>query len=379
MVVCPQCQTRLTSGKFCPDCGTPLIDVGQVPSAGDVAAATQGQAGSSGASLAGARPQQRAYLPSRRGATMSRMMQEIASRERIHVPSGTLKRVGWFLLVNAAIVASLVAVSAGAGLVLVPAALVIGMILPFFYLMISKWSAIRSHQVKIIDPAKPRNQTEADLYALVASISQQAGLERVPEVGWYESADMNAFATGMTRNNSLVAFSSALIAGMDGREIAAVAAHEIAHIANGDMVTLALVQSAVNAIVFVITIPLWLFKVFALFSDKVGWVEYVVISFVKWIVTTILVFLASLVVKGFSRRREFGADRLAATLVDRDAMIRALEVLSGDDVAPPKEQAGLAAFKIKSQPAWWDLFSTHPSVQRRIAALSGLPQYFEAQ
>lgn len=376
MLLCSQCHKQARTGGFCTACGGALLEVADPPGAAaaleeleedeefeDDEELEEDEEFEEDEELED--DEERSSLPE--------IVEAITDRPPIVVPSSTLRRVGWFLLVNLAIIASLTLVSAGTLLVLAPFALGIGLLLPLIYLLLSKWMAIRSHEVQLIDPEEPADEAEADLYALVAALSQQAGLEKVPAVGWYESDDMNAFATGATRNNSLVAFSSALIEQMDAPGLAAIAAHEVAHIANGDMVTLALVESAVNAIVTVITLPFWLLKLFAFLSDRVSWAEYRAISGLKWLVSTILVFLGSLVVKGFSRRREFAADRLAATLVDRDSMIYALEVLATDEESPPAEQAALAAFKIKSHPAWWDLLSTHPSIERRIAALAALP------
>lgn len=127
-------------------------------------------------------------------------------------------------------------------------------------LLFSRSIAKRVHGIQLIDPNNLQNEEERSLYELVSSLCKKAGLVKIPEIGLYASQEMNAFATGATKKSSLIAFSTGLVDNMDETAIAAVAAHEIAHISNGDMITLALVQSVINSIIFLITLPLTIIK-----------------------------------------------------------------------------------------------------------------------
>lgn len=211
------------------------------------------------------------------------------------------------------------------------------------------------------------------LYEIVDLLRKRANINKMPEVGVYISDDINAFATGRSKNNALIAFSSSLLQKMDDDEISAVAAHEIAHIANGDMITLSVVQSVANAIVLLISIPLSIIKILALFSDKVDWVAYLTITFIRFIVVSVMLFLANLVVKAFSRKREFEADKLAASLLDSKMMIKALNSLKNDidTISFTPKTKNYSALKINAPlSGFGDIFSTHPSLDRRINALS---------
>ncbi|MBU9721600.1 MULTISPECIES: protease HtpX [Bacillaceae] len=289
----------------------------------------------------------------------------------IHIGGGSLKRWTWFLVANVAIVLSLSIISAGALVAVAPFILLLGFTFPFIGLLFSKARAKKVHNMYIIDPNNYQNEEERSLYELVASLCEKAGMTKMPEVGIYASGDVNAFATGASKSNSLVAFSTALLDQMDEQAIAAVAAHEVAHISNGDMVTLSLVQSVVNTIVLLITLPLSIIKWLSFFSEQVSALMFIIIAIVKMLVSAVLVFLGSLVVKAFSRRREFAADKLASELIDSNSMIHALESLKGGNPRISKEQKPYAAFMISTPEKMLDVFSTHPSLDRRIARLKG--------
>jgi heat shock protein HtpX len=237
---------------------------------------------------------------------------------------------------------------------------------------LSKWLARRAHHMQQIVPGQFRTEEEERFYHLIASLAVRANLPNTPEVWIYEGGDMNAFATGPNRKGAMVAFSTGLLAQMDERGIAAVAAHEIAHIASGDMLILTVVQSVVNTLALVLTIPLWFVKVVAFFSDKVGILVYWLISLCSWVITAIVLFLGNLVVLAFSRKREYAADALAAHILERGAMIHALEVLGTETPLFPKAQKSYAAMKINAKPSWWSIFSTHPSIADRISRLQQL-------
>ncbi len=238
----------------------------------------------------------------------------------------------------------------------------------FISLLISRWMAKRVMGVQVIQ--QPRNQTEAWLIETVQHLTHQAGLP-MPEVGIFDNPQMNAFATGATKKRSLVAVSAGLLSGMSHEEATAVLAHEISHIANGDMVTLMLIQGVINTFVIFIArivghiVDRQIFK-----SDEDYGPGYYITVFVTEI---FLAILASMIVMRFSRYREFRADAGSAHLVGRDKMIAALRRLQA--VYEPEELPGqLAAFGIngKMTHSFSRLFLSHPSLDERIAALEAM-------
>lgn len=291
--------------------------------------------------------------------------------EPLKIDSGLNKTLKWFILVNAAVIISVSIISGFSATSLIPLLLVLGSIVPFGALFFSKWLAKKSHNIKILDHDS-NTESEKYLLGLVDCLRKKAGIEVMPEVGVYESDDMNAFATGKSKNDSLLAFSDKLLQKMDKDELAAVVAHEIAHIANGDMITLSIVQSVTNAVVLLFSIPLMMLKIFAIFDEKSDWIMVLFISFIKIVVVSILLFLGNLVVKAFSRKREFEADKLASELINPDSMIKALKKLKGEEfsVSHSKETESFAALKISSPASrLGELFSTHPSIESRVEAI----------
>jgi len=242
--------------------------------------------------------------------------------------------------------------------------LVIGFGGSFISLAISKWMAKRSTGAQVI--TQPRNEVESWLLNVVERQAQQAGIE-MPEVAIYPAPDMNAFATGARRNAALVAVSTGLLQSMPRDEIEAVLAHEISHVANGDMVTLTLVQGVVN------TFVIFLSRVVGHFVDRVilknesgHGIGYFVSVIAAQIVLGIL---ASTIVMWVSRKREFRADAGSASLNGNQAMIRALERLGRGRPAELPEQ--LAAFGISGSKTSGikKLFMSHPPIEERVAAL----------
>lgn len=223
-----------------------------------------------------------------------------------------------------------------------------------FSLLTSKSMAKRAAGVQMI--AEPRNDTERWLLETVGRQAKAAGIG-MPEVGIFNTPDMNAFATGANRNNALVAVSTGLLQNMTREEAEAVMAHEIAHVANGDMITLTLIQGVVNVFVLVLARGL------ALMIDRDGrGLGY----FAGFIVGQVIFgFLASIVVSYFSRVREFRADQGGAKYATKQGMIGALEKLKRGQSGELPNQ--LAAFGINSDVN--KLFSTHPPLDDRIAAL----------
>lgn len=237
----------------------------------------------------------------------------------------------------------------------------------FISLAISKWMAKKSVGAQVIET--PRTETERWLMGTVQRQALSAGI-KMPEVAIYESPDVNAFATGMSKNSALVAVSTGLLNQMTRDEAEAVLGHEVSHIANGDMVTLALIQGVVNTFVM-------------FFSRVIGHlVDKVVFKtergqgpafFVTMIVAELVLgVLASMIVMWFSRRREFRADEGGAKLASRAKMIAALERLSRSHSEPLPDK--MAAFGISGGRASGlkKLFMTHPPLSERIEALKAL-------
>ena len=240
---------------------------------------------------------------------------------------------------------------------------VFGMGGSFISLAMSKWTAKRMTGAEVID--KPRNEAEAWLVDLVSRQAQAAGIG-MPEVAIYDSPDMNAFATGMSRNSALVAVSTGLLRSMQRDEVEAVLGHEITHVANGDMVTLALIQGVVNTFVIFLSRVIGHVVDRAVFKVERGhgpafWITTIIAQVVLGI-------LASMIVMWFSPQREFRADAGGASLAGRQKMIDALRRLQmGSQAALPDQ---LAAFGISGgADGIKRLFMSHPPLEERIAAL----------
>jgi heat shock protein HtpX len=238
----------------------------------------------------------------------------------------------------------------------------------FLSLAISKWMAKKMMGVRVI--GQPRSETETWLLETVRHHAQVAGIA-MPEVGYFDSPEPNAFATGARRNNALVAVSSGLVNRMNRQEVEAVLGHEISHVANGDMVTLTLIQGVVNTFVFVAS------RVIGDIVDRVVFRNERGHGPAFWITTMIaqvvLAFLATMIVMWFSRQREFRADAGGARLAGRDNMIGALEALQRNHPGALPDR--MAAFGISGGVGQGlkQLFMSHPPLEERIAALRAAP------
>ena len=242
---------------------------------------------------------------------------------------------------------------------------IIGFAGSFISLAISKWSAKRLTGAKVI--TNPRNETERWLLNTVKRQAQTAGIG-TPEVAVYDSPDINAFATGMNRNNALVAVSTGLMGRLSRGELEAVLGHEVSHVANGDMVTLSLIQGVVNTFVIFFSRIIGFLVDRLIFRTERGYGPgFFIASIVAQIVLGIL---ASTIVMWFSRRREFRADQGGAQLAGRQNMINALERLrrAHEPTALPES---MRAMGISSSRATGlkRLFMSHPPLEERIAAL----------
>lgn len=236
-------------------------------------------------------------------------------------------------------------------------------------LLLSKKIAKWTMKIQLID--KPRNSTEEWLFRTVERQAKEAGIG-MPEVGIFQAQQANAFATGANRNKALVAVSSGMMNRFDRDEIEAVLGHEVGHVANGDMITLALIQGVVNTFVmFLARIIGFVVDRVVLKNERGLGIGYFLTTIVAEIVLAIL---ASTIVFWFSRRREFVADRDGARLGSRQGMIRALQRLKAETQVPNQLPESMRAFGITGgkRSGLKALFMTHPPLDDRIAALQNM-------
>jgi heat shock protein HtpX len=244
---------------------------------------------------------------------------------------------------------------------------VLGMAGSFISLAMSKWIAKRSTGAQVIDT--PRNPTEIWLKDTVARQADAAGIG-MPEVAIFDSPDLNAFATGMNKNNALVAVSTGLLRGMSQDEVEAVLAHEVSHVANGDMVTMGLVQGVLNTFVIFFSRIIGMIVDGLLRRDSSSGpgIGYFLASMVAQVVLGIL---ASIIAMWFSRWREFRADAGSAALSSREKMIAALERLRAQHapVAPLPREVEAMGISGDMGRGLKRLFMSHPPLEERIQAL----------
>lgn len=248
----------------------------------------------------------------------------------------------------------------------------------FISLLMSKMMAKWMMGVQIIDPNTHDRQL-GQLVQTVHRLARDAGLGTMPEVGIYDSPELNAFATGPTRSRALVAVSSGLLTRMTQDEVEGVLGHEIAHVANGDMVTMTLIQGVVNAFVMFLSRALAFVIAQALRGDRDreregGGINHMVYFGVQIVLEIFFMILASMVVAFFSRWREFRADAGSARIGGRQKMISALQALQRVyDHVEPEPNAAIASLKISSKPrGLMRLFGSHPPLEERIERLRAL-------
>jgi heat shock protein HtpX len=248
---------------------------------------------------------------------------------------------------------------------------IIGFVGSFFSLFISKWMAKTTYNITPIE--NPQGRAETFVVQTVQRLAEQAGIG-MPEVGIYQSPSANAFATGWNRNNALVAVSTALLEQMDQDEIEGVLAHEISHIANGDMVTMTLLQGVINTfVIFFARIAAFAVQSFLNRGrddgGQIGGLVYYLTAIVFEILFGIL---ASTIVMWFSRHREFRADAGSANLVGAHKMIaslKRLQLIAAKVPVEDKRGKGFKTMKISDQSGVLHLFRSHPPLEKRIEAL----------
>ena len=293
------------------------------------------------------------------------------------------KRIVLFLITNILVVLTLSIVLSilGVGRYIGPGGLDIGALVVFCFvwgmggafisLLMSRWMAKQATGAVVVDGNTGRPEID-QVYRTIASLTQKAGLP-MPEVAVYDSPEVNAFATGPSRNRSLVAVSTGLLRSMDQDQIEGVLGHEVTHIANGDMVTMTLLQGVLNA--FVMFLSRVIAYAVARGDDRNGrGTNYMTMWLVTMVLQVVLGILASIVIAWFSRQREFRADRGGAHLAGRDRMIGALKRLQMNEQLVDASQPALATLKISGGSRnWMAFFASHPPLEVRIAALEALP------
>ena len=240
-------------------------------------------------------------------------------------------------------------------------------------LLLSKTIAKMSMKVQILDPQTATGDS-ASLISTVHRLAKQAGLSGMPEVGVYDSPEPNAFATGANRNNALVAVSTGLLQQMSRDEVEGVLGHEVSHIANGDMVTMTLLQGVVNAFaLFLARIIAFAISTALSRGDGEG-ISMGVYMLLSIVLDTVLTFLGSIIIAAFSRWREFRADAGGANLAGRSQMIQALQRLQSfmqsTDIEDKRGES-INTLKISQRSKWLVLFASHPALEKRIARLQG--------
>lgn len=301
------------------------------------------------------------------------------------------KRIGLFVLTNILVVTTVgfiigivsrffgidLQASGYAGLFVL--CLIWGIFGSLISLLISRWVAKKFHGVQVINPLTT-NQSELKLLNTVYRIARLAGMQTMPEVGFYEATEVNAFATGPSESRSLVAVSTGLMNSMSDSEMEGVLAHEISHIVNGDMVTMTLIQGVVNAFAmfFAHILTMIIMNAFRRGdSERRGFGEFMLRQMIYSFASIALTLLGSIVVNFFSRRREFRADAGGARLTSTEKMAQALLKLQRVYEIPQarvneneKGSDTLAALKISGNSSGFSrLFMTHPPLEERIAAL----------
>jgi heat shock protein HtpX len=295
-----------------------------------------------------------------------------------------LKRITLFLALNFLVVITLSILTSVLGIrpyiqsygmdygALMGFCLIWGMGGAFISLALSRVMAKMMMGVQVIDPRQLHDPQLQWLVETVHQLARSAGISKMPEVGIYESPEVNAFATGPTKNRALVAVSSGLLNRMDRDQVEGVLGHEVAHVANGDMVTMTLIQGVVNAFV------MFLARAIAFAVAQSGRRDdnegssfssgtYYIVQFVLEIVFMIL---GSILVAFVSRWREFRADHGGARLAGRDKMISALQALRRNyELIDTQAQPAVQSLKISGRGGFLSLFSTHPSLEERIARL----------
>lgn len=290
-----------------------------------------------------------------------------------------MRRIGLFLLVNLLVLTTIVIMTTLLGVnryvtahgidygALLVFAAVIGFSGALISLWLSKWMAKTMMRVQVLNPRGNLSPGERRLVDMVHDMARRAGITKMPEVGIYPSPEVNAFATGPSKNNSLVAVSSGLLQTMDSQAVEGVLAHEVAHVANGDMVTMTLVQGVIN------TFVVFLSRIIAYVISSAVREEMASIVHIISVIALQIMFsiLGSIAVMAYSRQREFAADLGGARLAGKDKMIRALKALKQNVQRVDTSEKAFQTLKISGGKgkSLANLFASHPALDDRIKRL----------
>lgn len=288
------------------------------------------------------------------------------------------KRVFLFLLINTIVILSLSFFINILGLnsyltknginlyYLILFSLIWGMSGSFISLIFSRVIAKKVYNIAILDP-NTRVEWERELLKKVYEISKKNSLKKMPEVGIYNSSEINAFATGPSKNRSLIAVSTGLLSNMNSDQIDGVLGHEVSHIANGDMVTMTLLQGVINAFVLFFSRFIAYLLTINSKNEKSSYLIYYVVSF---IIEIVLMLVGNLVISAYSRHREYKADELSAKSVGKNKMIAALRCLSNN--SNKNMHPSFKSLQISNKSNRLSVFSSHPSIENRILKLEKL-------
>lgn len=298
------------------------------------------------------------------------ILNQISSKPKLAQKNNIFKVLLWLILGNIVVVLGLHILTQGMTTVIIHYILALGFIGPTISLLLSRYSVKKTFGVVLIDDTLELTPKQKFYYDLVIALSKNANLKKVPEIGIYASDEINAFATGYNRNNALIAVSDELLAIMDEEEITGVVGHEMAHIVNGDMVTMTILRGLVNTLVYTVCAPFLFYHWLTKKHDKSTFFDIVITLWIYRVVKKIAAFFGDLVAKGFSRHREFKADKLSALLTEKKYMTKALTKLKTQTFQKEDEfQASYSMLKINTAPSIMDIFSTHPSIDRRLVSL----------
>ena len=241
---------------------------------------------------------------------------------------------------------------------------------PFISLMMSKATVKRAYNIRMIGESSPRTEKEKLVIDTITLFSQKLGLQNLPEIGVYPSNDVNAFATGATKNSAMVAVSEGLLNNMNETEIIGVLAHEMSHVVNGDMLTSSILEGFVSVIGLIVSLP------FLLGGNNNRGRKATSSMATYYLVRNVANFLGKIVSSAYSRRREYGADKLAAEITEplymKSALLRLQEISKGR-LSLQDSDREFASFKITNNFSlgniFGNIFASHPSLEKRISAI----------
>ena len=298
------------------------------------------------------------------------ILNQISLKPKLVQKNNIFKVLLWLILGNLAIVLGLHILTQGMTTVIIHYILALGFIGPTISLFLSRYSIKKTFDVVLIDDTFELTSKQKFYYDIVIALSKNANLKKFPEIGIYNSHEINAFATGYNRNHALIAVSSQLLEEMDCEEITGVVGHEMAHIINGDMVTMTILRGLINTLVYTVCAPFLFYHWLNKKDYKSTLFDIILTLWIYKIIKKIASFFGDLVAKGFSRHREFKADMLSSLLTKKEYMTKALIKLKSQTFQKEDEfQASYSMLKINASPSVMDIFSTHPSINRRLVNL----------